>query len=41
MKLEIKKWPESQEVMEDPNWFFIQSDPEDELGDSCYARWID
>jgi len=40
MKLEVIKWPESQEVMGKEGWFFIQSEPSDELGDSAYARII-
>ena len=39
MILEVKQWPESQEVMEDSDWFFIQSGESDEiLGNSAYAR---
>ena len=41
MKLEIKQWPESQEVMDNEEWFFITSEPYDILGSSCYARIID
>ncbi len=25
MILEVKRWPESQEVMDDPEWFFVMS----------------
>ena len=41
MILEVKQWPESQEVMDDPEWFFIM-DAEEELilGSSAYARII-
>ena len=48
MKLEIKQWPESQEVMEKDEWFFIQSldEPlkngnENPIGDSTYARIVE
>ena len=41
MKLEIKQWPESQEVMDNEEWFFITSEPYELLGSSCYARIID
>ena len=41
MKLEIKQWPESQQVMDNEEWFLIQSEPYDKLGSSCYARIID
>ena len=43
MYLQVKQWPESQEVMDDPNWFFIQSFNEESeiLGSSAYARIID
>ena len=40
MKLIIKQWPESQEVMDKDDWFFIQSEPYDILGSSCYAKII-
>jgi len=42
MILEVKKFPESQEVMDDPEWFFIMdADPNDnKLGSSSYARII-
>ena len=41
MLLEIKMWPESQEVMDDDEWFFVQSDPGEILGSSAYARIVD
>ena len=45
MIIEVKQWPDSQEVMENSNWFFImapRTDPEsDPIGDSCYARILD
>jgi len=25
MLIEVKQWPESQEVMDDPEWFFVMS----------------
>jgi len=40
MILEIKQWPESQEVMDDPEWFFISSNSE-KVGDTAYARIVD
>ena len=41
MILEVKRWPESQEVMDDPEWFFIvDGGKELILGDSAYARII-
>ena len=48
MYLEVKEWPESQEVMDDPEWFFIQSLPRDSeyinwndpVGSSAYARIV-
>ena len=40
MKLEVKRWPESQEVMENDDWFFIQARG-DILGLSAYARVIE
>ena len=42
MILEVKQFPESQEVMDDPEWFFIMdADPNDnKLGSSSYARII-
>jgi len=43
MILEVRKFPESQEVMEDSEWFFIMdADPnENRLGQSSYARILD
>jgi|TARA_R100001244_G_C5116695_1_gene122508 hypothetical protein len=46
MILEVKQWPESQDVMDKPEWFFIcgisdrtGGDGEyDPIGDSAYAR---
>ena len=42
MILEVKKFPESQEVMDDPEWFLIMdADPNDnKLGHGSYARII-
>jgi len=43
MYLEVKEWPESQEVMDDPEWFFIMSynrNETDRIGDSAYARIV-
>ena len=47
MKLEVKQWPESQEVMEKDEWFFIQTLEEplkggdkNPIGDSAYARIV-
>ena len=43
MILEVKKFPESQEVMDDPEWFLIMdADPNDnKLGHSSYARILE
>ena len=45
MILEVKQWPESQDVMDNPNWFFITSDGENNeheiLGSSAMARIIE
>ena len=43
MILEVKKWPESQAVMHNDEWFFIMAgDSEnDPLGNSAYARIVD
>ena len=42
MILEVKQWPESQELMDDPEWFPIVDGGEELiLGDSAYARIID
>ena len=47
MVLEVKQWPESQEVMEKDEWFFIQTLEEplkggdrNPIGDSAYARIV-
>ena len=42
MMLEVKQWPKSQEVMEDPEWFFLPHTDETYgiLGDMAYARII-
>ena len=43
MILEVKKFPESQEVMDDPEWFLIMdTNPNDnKLGHGSYARILD
>ena len=41
MILEIKQWPESQEVMKNPNWFFVMGTDDNPIGDSAYARILD
>ena len=41
MELEILFWPESQDVMEDPEWFFIHGEELDKIGSSCYARILE
>jgi hypothetical protein len=43
MIIEVKKWPESQDVMHSDEWFFIMAgDSEnDPLGNSAYARIVD
>ena len=43
MIIEVKKWPESQDVMHIDEWFFIMAgDSEnDPLGNSAYARIVD
>ena len=43
MILEVKKWPESQDVMHNDGWFFIMAGngEKDPLGNSAYARIID
>ena len=40
MYLEVLKWPDSQEVMDKKEWFFIQGDgtEKDPFGSSAYAR---
>ena len=41
--LEVKKFPESQEVMDNPEWFFVCDDrhTESQIGDSAFARVMD
>jgi len=45
MILEVKQFPESQEVMDDPEWFFIMAprtdSDSDPIGDSAYGRVLD
>ena len=43
MILEVRKFPESQEVMEDSEWFLVMdTNPnENKLGQSSYARILD
>tara|TARA_R110000824_G_scaffold327364_1_gene514236 strand:- start:340 stop:585 length:246 start_codon:yes stop_codon:yes gene_type:complete len=45
MLIEVKQWPESQEVMENSDWFFLmapRTDSEsDPIGDSAYGRVLD
>jgi hypothetical protein len=43
MKLEVKKWPHSQDIMDDPDWFPVGAvDGErDFLGPSAYAKILD
>jgi hypothetical protein len=47
MILEVKQWPDSQEVMGKPGWFFIMDANADssysgsKIGDSAYARILD
>ena len=43
MSLEVKKFPESQEVMDDPEWFLIMdTNPNgNKLGQGSYARILD
>ena len=40
MIIEVKQWPDSQEVMGKPKWFFITgtADYGNPLGDSAYGR---
>ena len=40
MIIEVKQWPDSQEVMGKPEWFFIMgtADYGNPLGDSAYGR---
>ena len=41
--IEVKQFPESQEVMDNPDWFMIASLETDDtvIGDSAYARVLD
>ena len=43
MIIEVKQWPDSQEVMGNPKWFFVMgtADYGNPLGDSAYARILD
>jgi len=46
MILEVKQWPESQEVMGEEGWFFISSSSYDKeqqaiIGDAAYARILE
>ena len=43
MYLEVLEYPESQEVMKDPEWFFIMANDigNEIIGSSAYARVID
>ena len=42
MLIEVKQWPESKEVMDNPDWFFITGTiPYNPVGDSAYARVLD
>ena len=47
MIVEVKQWPDSQEVMGKPGWFFIMDANSDSsysgsnLGDSAYGRILD
>tara|TARA_R110002020_G_scaffold63215_1_gene169000 strand:- start:409 stop:654 length:246 start_codon:yes stop_codon:yes gene_type:complete len=45
MLIEVKQWPESQEVMENSDWFFIMAprtdSDSDPIGDSAYGRVLD
>ena len=46
MYLQVIQWPESQAIMDDPDWFFIQDSNHEHLGDteilgnSAYAKII-
>ena len=42
MVLEVKQWPESQEVVEDSEWFFLPHTDETYgiLGDMAYAKIV-
>ena len=45
MLIEVKQWPESQEVMENSDWFFLMAprtdSDSDTIGDSAYGRVLD
>ena len=43
MLIEVKQWPDSQEVMGKPKWFFVMgtADYGNPLGDSAYGRILD
>ena len=43
MIVEVKQWPDSQEVMGKPKWFFVMgtADYGNPLGDSAYGRILD
>ena len=47
MIIEVKQWPDSQEVMGKPDWFFIMDGNSDSsyngsrIGDSAYGRILD
>ena len=47
MIIEVKQWPDSQEVMDNPDWFFIMDGNPDSrysgsnIGDSAYGRILD
>ena len=46
MYLQVIQWPESQAIMDDPDWFFIQDSNHEHLGDteilgsSAYAKIV-
>ena len=45
MIIEVKQWPDSQEVMENSDWFFLMAprtdSDSDPIGDSAYGRVLD
>ena len=45
MLIEVKRFPESQEVMENSDWFFLMAprtdSDSDPIGDSAYGRILD
>ena len=45
MLIEVKQWPDSQEVMENSDWFFLMSPltnaESDPIGNSAYGRILD